>query len=54
MKQKKDIIIARIKITKYLYEDKVRYLAEIDRGYDKISFNETTKKKLCKEISKEI
>ena len=50
----KNRIIAKIKITEYEDEGKLRYLAEIENKVIKISFNESTIGKLLSEISKEL
>ena len=49
-----DKIIAKIKITEYTYEGKIRYLAEIKEEFGKITFNESTLKKLLNRIPKEL
>ena len=49
-----DRIIAKVKITEYEYEGKKRYLADIDDGLTKVSFNTSTLKKLLNRISNSI
>ena len=47
-------ILYRIKISKYDYEGKTRYLCEIEDDLFKSSFNETTIKKICDGLKKEL
>ena len=49
-----EYVVARIKITKYVYHGKERYLAEIKKGRYTRTFNESTLKKLLKRLSKEV
>jgi len=51
----KDKTIARIKITRYVYGGKLRYLAEIKYpNGSSVSFNESTINKLLKEMKGKI
>lgn len=47
-------VVARIKVTRYAYQGKERYLAEIKKGRDTTTFNESTLKKLLKRLSEEV
>ena len=51
---KRERIIARIKIKRYLDNGKVMYLAKIKTPAVNISFNETTLNKLFRKMAKEM
>lgn len=50
----KKSILYRIKISRFKYEGKDRYLAEIDDGGCEMSFSEPNKKALLKRMVREI